>query len=80
MHGSRWVRQAHRWFSIVFTTVSGSIFIALGLGHQPAQWIYFLPLVPLAVLTLSGLWMFFLPNLARRRAHHAAGSFGARPS
>jgi hypothetical protein len=42
------------------------IFAALGLGKQPAEWVYFLPLAPLALLMLSGLTMFALPYLSKR--------------
>jgi hypothetical protein len=65
---SIWIRQIHRWLSIVFTGVVAGIFIMLGMGTEPAQWVYFLPLFPLALMTLTGLYMFFLPYAARRRA------------
>lgn len=62
------IRQFHRWTSIVFTVVVVAIFVALGLGKQPEQWVYFLPLLPLALLLVTGLYMFVLPYAARRRA------------
>ena len=62
-----WIRQIHRWLSIVFTTVVIAIFITLGIGKQPADWVYFLPLFPLALLVLTGLYMFVLPYAAKRR-------------
>lgn len=68
MNWSIWIRQVHRWLSIIFTGVVIGIFIMLGMGSEPAQWVYFLPLFPLALMTLSGLYMFFLPYAARRRA------------
>ncbi len=67
MNWSKWIRQVHRWLSIAFTIVVLAIFAALGLGREPAEWIYFLPLIPLALLALTGLYMFFLPYLARKR-------------
>jgi ABC-type polysaccharide/polyol phosphate export permease len=63
-----WIRQIHRWLSIVFTTVVIAIFITLGLGKQPAEWVYFLPLFPLALLVVTGLYMFVLPYAARWRS------------
>ena len=61
--------------SIAFTAVVLAIFAALWLGKQPAEWVYFLPLIPLALLTLSGLDMFALPHVAMRRSGRgAAGS------
>jgi len=42
-------------------------FLALAMGTPP-QWIFYLPLPPLFLLMFSGLYMFFLPYVARRRA------------
>jgi hypothetical protein len=67
LNWNKWVRQIHRWLSIVFTTVVVAIFAALGLGTEPAYWAYFLPLAPLALLLLSGLYLFVLPYAARWR-------------
>lgn len=68
MSWSRFIRQFHRWTSIVFVATVAVIFAMLGAGTEPAQWIYFLPLPPLFLLMLSGLYMFFLPYAVRRRA------------
>lgn len=62
------IRQAHRWLSILFTVVVAGIFLALGLGRQPAEWVYFLPLFPLALMMASGLYMFALPYVRKSRA------------
>jgi hypothetical protein len=62
-----WIRQSHRWVSIAFSVVVISIFATLGLGRQPAQWVYYLPLLPLAFLALTGLYMFVLPYVTRGR-------------
>jgi hypothetical protein len=67
MTGRQWIRQTHRWTSIAFVLVSPGIFLALGVGGQPAPWIYFLPLLPLAILVATGLYLFALPYLARRQ-------------
>ncbi|WP_274627171.1 hypothetical protein [Arvimicrobium flavum] len=67
MNWSMWIRQLHRWLSIIFTAIVVGIFIALGTGTEPAQWVYFLPLFPLGLLMLSGLYMFVLPYAAGRR-------------
>jgi hypothetical protein len=63
-----WTRQLHRWLSIIFTAVVIAIFITLGMGKEPAPWVYFLPLFPLALLTLTGLYMFVLPYAAGWRS------------
>lgn len=68
MNWNKWVRQGHRWISIIFTLMSASIFAALGLGHEPAEWVYMLPLLPLFLLVVTGLYLFALPYLARRMA------------
>jgi len=61
-----WTRQFHRWMSVIFVVVVAAIFAMLGMGQQPAQWIYFLPLFPLALLALTGIWLFVLPYTRRR--------------
>ena len=50
MNWNKWIRQVHRWLSIIFTTVVIAIFVTLGIGKQPAEWVYFVPLLPLALL------------------------------
>ncbi len=67
MNWSKWIRQFHRWTLIVFTAVVVAIFVILGAGMEPASWVYFLPLFPLFLLMLTGLYMFALPYAARRR-------------
>ena len=74
MNWSIWIRQIHRWLSIIFTAVVIAIFITLGLGKEPAYWVYFLPLFPLALLMLTGLYMFVLPYAARRRGRQRVGA------
>lgn len=72
MNWNIWIRQTHRWLSIVFTVVVAAIFVTLGMGKEPAQWVYFLPLFPLALMTLTGLYMFALPYAAKRRGAQRA--------
>lgn len=67
MTWNTWIRPLHRWTSIVFVAVVAAIFIALGIGKQPAEWVYFLPLFPLALLALTGLYMFVLPYAVKGR-------------
>ena len=67
MNWNMWVRQVHRWLSIVFTAIVITIFGMLGAGQEPAQWVYYLPLLPLALMMVTGLYMFVLPYVARRR-------------
>jgi hypothetical protein len=67
MNWNKGIRQVHRWLSILFALIVAAIFLTLGLGKQPAQWVYYLPLAPLALMTITGLWMFFLPYTAQAR-------------
>jgi cellulose synthase/poly-beta-1,6-N-acetylglucosamine synthase-like glycosyltransferase len=61
-----WVRQFHRWLSIVFTATVIANFVAMGWGEPPA-WVVYAPLLPLFLLLFTGLTMFALPYVAKRR-------------
>jgi hypothetical protein len=65
-----WVRQIHRWLSIAFTVTVIANFVALGIGHgqQPPAWVTYSPLLPLALLLFSGLYLFVLPYAVRWRS------------
>lgn len=67
------IRQIHRWTSIVFAALVAAIFVAQGVGREPAEWVYLLPLLPLFVLLPTGLYMFVLPYTMRRRAGRPSG-------
>ena len=68
------VRQTHRWVSIAFTVTVIANFVVLALGHgQPPAWVTYAPLLPLAVLTFTGLYLFGLPYAARRRSGRRTG-------
>lgn len=66
MNWNGWIRQAHRWLSIIFTVIVAGIFAMLGMGQEPAQWVYLMPLAPLALMAATGLYMFALPYVRRR--------------
>jgi hypothetical protein len=67
-NGSKWIRQTHRWVSIAFTLTVVANFVSMAVRPgQPPSWITYSPLLPLAVLLFSGLYLFALPYLARRR-------------
>jgi hypothetical protein len=57
--------------SIAFTLSVIATFIALA-QEKPVVWVSYVPLLPLALLVVTGLYLFALPYLARRRAN--AGS------
>lgn len=67
MNWNKWLRQFHRWLSIAFTvTVIIVSIVALGQGES-AGWVFYLPLPPLAVLLVTGLYLFVLPYATRWR-------------
>jgi len=71
---SKWIRQTHRWVSIVFTltVIANVVAIAMGKAEQPPGLLTYSPLLPLALLLLTGLYMFVLPYATRwRRAGRA---------
>lgn len=63
---NRWIRQTHRWLSIAFT-LTVIVNFAVRVRGEPAAWITYSPLPPLALLLLSGLYLFALPYLPKRR-------------
>ena len=66
MSGSGWFRQVHRWVSMAFTltVIANFAVMALRPGPSPA-WVTCAPLAPLAILLLTGLYLFALPYLRR---------------
>jgi cellulose synthase/poly-beta-1,6-N-acetylglucosamine synthase-like glycosyltransferase len=64
---SKWIRQTHRWLSIIFTATVIANFAAMGLGEPPA-WVVYAPLPPLFLMLATGLYMFVLPYVPKRRA------------
>jgi len=62
-----WIRQSHRWLSIIFTVTVIANFVTMAFGQPPAYVVYS-PLLPLFLLLFSGLYMFVLPYVAGRRS------------
>lgn len=63
---SHWIRQTHRWLSIAFTLTVVANFAARAQG-QAAAWLTYSPLLPLALLLFTGLYLFVLPYAAKWR-------------
>lgn len=64
---SKWVRQIHRWISVAFTLTVIANFVDMAVRPgQPPGLVTYLPLLPLLLLLLSGLYLFALPHVARR--------------
>lgn len=72
MNWNSLIRQTHRWLSIVFTVTVIANFVALSQGQPPA-WITYSPLLPLALLLFTGLYLFVLPYATKRRAARRIG-------
>jgi hypothetical protein len=61
---NKWVRQTHRWLSIVFTVgviVNG---VAVVRGKYTG-WVGLMALLPMALLLITGLYLFVLPYASR---------------
>ncbi|EJN01712.1 hypothetical protein [Phyllobacterium sp. YR531] len=68
MNVSKWIRQLHRWLSIIFTVTVLANFAILGMNEsERPMWVVYSPLIPLFLLLFSGLYMFALPYVIRRR-------------
>jgi hypothetical protein len=61
------VRQTHRWVSIAFTVTVIANFVAMAQGQPPA-WLTYSPLLPLALLLFTGLYLFALPYAVKWRS------------
>jgi hypothetical protein len=68
LNWSYWIRQTHRWLSIVFTltVIANFVMMAVRPG-QPPGLVTYSPLPPLFLLLFTGLYMFALPYLAKQR-------------
>ena len=73
MNWNKWSRQSHRWLSIVFTVAVIAAFIAMA-REKPVVWVSYLPLPPLALLFLSGMYLFVLPYAAKWRSGRRKGA------
>jgi hypothetical protein len=71
MRWNHWIRQIHRWVSIAFTLTVIANFVAMSQGPPPA-WVTYSPLLPLALLLFTGLYLFVLPYAARSRTARRA--------
>ncbi|MEO5758935.1 MAG: hypothetical protein ABIQ51_18955 [Mesorhizobium sp.] len=71
METSKWIRQLHRWLSIIFTATVTANFVTMAMGQPPA-WVVYSPLPPLFLLLFSGLYMFVLPYTTKARGGQSA--------
>ena len=63
------VRQIHRWVSVAFVVTVIANFVALAqAGGMPPPWVTYSPLLPLALLVITGLYLFVLPYANKWRS------------
>lgn len=72
---SKWIRQIHRWMSVAFTLAVIATSVALA-QENPVVWVSYVPLLPLALLFVTGLYLFVLPYAARSRRGRTTGAGG----
>ena len=71
------IRQTHRWGSMAFTLTVVANFVAMSQGQPPA-WVTYSPLLPLALLLFTGLYLFVLPYVVKRRQDAGGMNHGKR--
>ena len=52
--------------AFTLTVIANFVAMGVGKGAQPPAWITYAPLLPLALLLFTGLYMFALPYLDQR--------------
>lgn len=60
------VRRTHRWLAITFTVTVIVTAVALA-QEDPVVWVSYVPLLPLALLMFTGLYMYALPYATKWR-------------
>ena len=72
MNLTRWIRQTHRWFSMIF--LAAVVFNAIEVTRgKYTNSLGLLAVVPLAFLLSSGLYLFVLPYAAKWKTRRVAG-------
>ena len=71
-----WIRQFHRWVSMAFTltVIANFVFMGMNGGQQPPPFVTYSPLLPLALLMFTGLYLFALPYITRSRSRRRSVS------
>ena len=66
MNWNGWLRQVHRWLAVAFTLAVVANLVALGWGATAVR-VGLVALAPLVLLLATGLYLFALPYVRRRR-------------
>ena len=64
---SHFIRQFHRWMSIIFTLLVIAVFV-ISTRPAPPEWAFYMPLPALALMLFSGLYLFVLPYVRKGKA------------
>jgi hypothetical protein len=67
LNWNKWVRQTHRWLSMVFTVAVIVNFIAVVQGKYSSK-LGLLAVFPLALQFFTGLYLFVLPYVVKWRS------------
>jgi hypothetical protein len=67
MNWSTWIRRIHRWVAMAFVASVVVVTVVVLGQEEPAEWVYLSPLLPLALLLVTGLYLFVLPYATKRR-------------
>ena len=67
LNWNKWLRQTHRWVSLAFTAGVIVNFVAVSLKRY-SNWTGLMAGLPLAVLLLTGLYLFVLPYTGKSRS------------
>jgi hypothetical protein len=68
---SIWIRRIHRWLALAFTLSVIATTVALA-QKEPIIWMSYAPLLPLALLAITGLYMFVLHYAVKWRGGRGA--------
>jgi len=72
MNWNNRVRQIHRWLAMAFTLAVLVTIVALAQA-EPVVWVSYSPLLPLALLQLTGLYLLVQPYAAKWRSGRRTG-------
>ena len=72
MNWNKWFRQTHRWLSVVFTVAVIVNGVAVVQGKYNSK-LGLLAVFPMALLLLTGLYLFMLPYAAKWRSGRRTG-------
>ncbi|HEX5006588.1 MAG TPA: hypothetical protein VFV70_05715 [Hyphomonadaceae bacterium] len=68
---NNFIRQFHRWVSFIFMVAVAATTIALT-QKEPIVWMSYVPLAPLFLLMISGVYLFVLPYAVKWRGARRA--------